>query len=412
MHLVSSRTFFPTVGRVFWWCLLFGFVLAAPVHAEKPPGSEAREAVLAKIESILHREAFALETDFSRWSDHLAKHRGAIEAADSQTAFLNAVNLALSEFGVSHVKIKTKRAERRKRLGSKRGLGIYPMPAENGLMITWVTPGSPAARLGLAGGDLITRINGEPATKLSQLRKNEDQIYALSWRHKDIGRDGVLKNSLYAKERPGPVRILNQNIYFLRIPSFDNGTYDEDVVEALFENATGAGGLILDLRSNPGGEISNLKHLMSFMIPHGKALFHEVRENKHRPGLTPNIKVHRAKRKDRFYQGPLVVLIDYWTASSGEIFAATLQEYGRARLIGSPTQGLVLPSMIFDLPHGYRLQAPVADLTTPAGQRLESNPTRPDEAYTPQDTANEETMILAALQHFERERNMLGRDEQ
>ncbi len=392
--------------------LLFGLFLAGScsLQAASPraPNAAAREAILEKVGVVLTHEAFALEVDFKQWPDFLAKHRSAIEAATTQAAFIQAVNRALDEFGISHVKIKTKRAERRKRQGNKHGLGIYPMPIDEGLLITWVTPNSPAERLGLSGGDVITQIDGRAAASPKQLRKTDDSPYRISWRNKDGAQKGVLRNALYNKERPGPIRILNQNIHFLRIPSFDSGTYDEATVEALFGSAGQAEGVILDLRSNPGGEISNLKHLLSFLIPHGKPLFHEIREGRHHGEDHPVVNIHRAKRKSSFYQGPLVVLIDYWTASSGEIFAATIKEYGRGHLIGTTTQGLVLPSMIYDLPHGYRLQIPVADLTTPAGRRLEQNPTHPDARFSARQTAKEEIMILAALRHLETEKESEG----
>lgn len=400
----------PTLGLLFWLLFWLQPAGSGSLQAANPraPSTAAREAILEKVGVVLTHEAFALNVDFDQWPYILAKHRDAIEAAPTQAAFIQAVNRALDEFGVSHVKIKTKRAERRKRQGNKHGLGIYPMPIEDGLLVTWITPNSPAARLGLSGGDVITNIDGRPAASPIQLRKIDESPYRLLWHNNDGVQKGTIRNGLYNKERPGPIRILNQNIHFLRIPSFDSGTYDEAVVEALFRNAGQAEGVILDLRSNPGGEISNLKHLLSFLIPHGKPLFHEIREGRRQGEEHPIVNIHRAKRKSSFYQGPLVVLIDYWTASSGEIFAATIKEYGRGHLIGTTTQGLVLPSMIFDLPHGFRLQIPVADLTTPAGRRLEQNPTHPHAGFPAVQTAQEEIMILAALRYLETEHENEG----
>ena len=67
----------------------------------------------------------------------------------------------------------------------------------------------------------------------------------------------------------------------------------------------------------------------------------------------------------------MVILVDSMSASTSEIFAAGMQEAGRARVIGRRTMGAALPSFIRELPNGDRLQHAIADLTTAKGRRVE-----------------------------------------
>jgi carboxyl-terminal processing protease len=78
------------------------------------------------------------------------------------------------------------------------------------------------------------------------------------------------------------------------------------------------------------------------------------------------------------YTGPLVVLVDEGTASTSEIFAGALQESGRAVVVGEPSLGAVLPSVVEKLPNGAIFQYPVADFKTPKGVLLEGRGVKPD----------------------------------
>ena len=78
------------------------------------------------------------------------------------------------------------------------------------------------------------------------------------------------------------------------------------------------------------------------------------------------------------FDGPVAVLIDRNSASTSEIFAAGLQEIGRAVVVGERSMGAALPSFIIELPRGALLQYAVADYVTPKGERIEGNGVKPD----------------------------------
>ncbi|MBL9119123.1 MAG: hypothetical protein JNL80_04325 [Phycisphaerae bacterium] len=143
-----------------------------------------------------------------------------------------------------------------------------------------------------------------------------------------------------------------------------------------------ADAIILDLRGNPGG-VGGLAmgiggHFLSDpdslgrMTNRGGAI--DFRVNPRR--------VTTDGRRVEPYAGPLVILIDPLTASTSEIFAAGLQELGRATVIGQTSAGAALPSIARRLPNGDVLQMAVADFMTPKGNRIEGRGVTPDVEVT------------------------------
>ena len=82
--------------------------------------------------------------------------------------------------------------------------------------------------------------------------------------------------------------------------------------------------------------------------------------------------------QDGAFDGPVAVIIDANSASTSEIFAAGLQELGRAVVVGERSMGAALPSFIVELPRGALLQYAVADYVTPKGFRIEGKGVTPD----------------------------------
>jgi carboxyl-terminal processing protease len=80
------------------------------------------------------------------------------------------------------------------------------------------------------------------------------------------------------------------------------------------------------------------------------------------------------------YRGKVVVLIDGATGSAAEIFAAVLQDHGRATLVGRRTAGAVLASWFYGLPDGGELQLSREDYMAPKGRRIEGKGIEPDVA--------------------------------
>nr|6IQU_B Chain B, Tail-specific protease [Escherichia coli K-12] len=122
-----------------------------------------------------------------------------------------------------------------------------------------------------------------------------------------------------------------EKVGVLDIPGFYVGLTDDVKVQLQKLEKQNVSSVIIDLRSNGGGALTEAVSLSGLFIPAGPIV--QVRDN--------NGKVREDSDTDGqvFYKGPLVVLVDRFSASASEIFAAAMQDYGRALVVGEPTFG-------------------------------------------------------------------------
>lgn len=122
-----------------------------------------------------------------------------------------------------------------------------------------------------------------------------------------------------------------EKVGVLDIPGFYVGLTDDVKVQLQKLEKENVKSVIIDLRSNGGGALTEAVALSGLFIPNGPVV--QVRDN--------NGKVREDSDTDGvvYYKGPLVVLVDRFSASASEIFAAAMQDYGRALVVGEPTFG-------------------------------------------------------------------------
>lgn len=131
-------------------------------------------------------------------------------------------------------------------------------------------------------------------------------------------------------------------------------------------------GLIIDLRGNPGGMGALAMTLANRLIGEPG---HKLGQMINSDGKM-NFPIFPQKPH---YNKPVAVLIDGGSASTSEIFAAGMQDLGRARIFGTRSAGAALPSLIIDLPNGDRFQFAIADYVSVSGRHLEGVGVVPDE---------------------------------
>ena len=128
--------------------------------------------------------------------------------------------------------------------------------------------------------------------------------------------------------------------------------------------------LIIDLRGNTGGIMASMVGIGGMLskgtIDFGTSIY-KTREEK----LT-------ASAKTKNFKGKLVFLVDGTTASAAEMFAVSLQESGRALVVGEKTAGATLPSIVVELPTGAVMQYPIANYRSSKGTFLEGNGLEPN----------------------------------
>jgi carboxyl-terminal processing protease len=275
--------------------------------------------------------------------------------------------------------------------------------------VSGVMPDSDAATAGIEAGMAITAIDGTPIAERLQAaaREIEPSSSDRATRHAlharllagDVGQslrltlrraDGTSFDAALPRWAvpvdPPSVRVTVLSSGFARI---NVSRFDIEVVkpfnEALAKVAQ-APGLILDLRGNPGGQLTPVldiaKRFFAKKVSFGKLV---TRSGKgpslylRMLGVPWDLDVHgRSSRHP--YGGPVVILVNDWSASAAELFASGMQETGRATIVGQQTVGAVLGAASFAVKGGGRLGVSLLDIRTTKGQRLEGTGVLPDKA--------------------------------
>jgi len=136
------------------------------------------------------------------------------------------------------------------------------------------------------------------------------------------------------------------------------GQRTREAIEAAL--AAGAGGLVIDLRGNPGGLVDEAVDVAAAFLDGGVAYREQGREG-------PSVEVPIPPGRTLAAEIPLVVVVDYATASSAEILAAALRDAGRATLVGEQTYGTGTVLNTFDLSDGSAIKVGVLSWSTPSG---------------------------------------------
>jgi len=213
----------------------------------------------------------------------------------------------------------------------------------------------------------------------------------------EIARFGNLPplNVLLTRSRmPAPsacIGYINFNIWLTPI----NAAFDSTMQEL-----SDCGGIVLDLRGNPGG-IAGLSmgiagYFVDTIVPLGML---KTRSNELRLVTNPR-RVSLTGRAIRIYDRPLAILVDRESVSTSEIFAAGMQYLGRAKVFGDTTSGQALPALMKRLPNDDVLIHVFSDYTLPDGTRLEVRGVIPDQvrSVTRADLlAGRDAALLAAI---------------
>ncbi len=282
------------------------------------------------------------------------------------------------------------------------GLGLELRKRGSRLTVVRVLPGSPAARAGLRPPLLLLEIEGEPCSTWSPARARRALMGQVGTSVRLLlGRpDGtVVRLRLERQVIRRPVveaRWAASGVLWLHLRKFAPGTTSQ--VRKALESATGLQALLLDLRGNPGGLVSEAISVADLFLDRGIVAIRKTR----RTG-TARFQAHR---DTPFRALPLVVLVDGKTASAAELLAAGLHENGRAALVGEKTYGKGTIQEFVTLRQGSLLLLTVGEYLTPKGRLLEKTGITPPVAptalldprpYRPYDSVRNDTWITTAL---------------
>lgn len=234
------------------------------------------------------------------------------------------------------------RAAREDREGGFGGIGIVADAAEGGLRVRQVTPGGPADMAGLAAGDAITAIDGEPARSASELDRIKGPVgtsVRLAVRRGEGGAAHrfeltLLRAQMESSDHPVFAKMLTgrPGTAYLKISDFDARVLRETTAALARLRAEGMKTLVLDVRYNPGGLVEQVGRVASLFLKRGQTVAYKVEM-----GLTSPLR--RNAEDGRYADLPIVVLANEWSASAAEILTAALKDNGRGLFMGKTTWG-------------------------------------------------------------------------
>ena len=261
--------------------------------------------------------------------------------------------------------------------GRYTGIGVYLSFTSGYPLITGTVPGSPAALAGVKGGDQITKIGDKDAKGITP-----DQATALIQGLEGTrvtltilrGAETLTFTITRAQIQVPTVRsaMVGDRILYVRIYQFGSETATE-FASALKNGLPGSVGMVLDLRSDPGGFISAADDVISQFVTDGETFETRGRSgvDRHEVGST-----HAAPKV------PLVVLVDASSASAAEIVAGSLQVHQRAKLVGTKTFGKGSVQQDFVLSDGSDIHLTVERWYLPNGVTVDHKGLTPDVSVT------------------------------
>ena len=255
--------------------------------------------------------------------------------------------------------------------GGKTGIGVSVRRVDEGVEVVSVLPDSPARRDGVEPGDRIVAVDGTPigGMPLGELGGVFDGLRGES-ATLSVVRDGVPLQITTVRERvPQPAVTVERigDVVYARIEQFQGGVAAD--LEAMVRGAADvstARGLVLDLRDNPGGLLSEAVAVSDLFLDEGRIV-----ATRGRPGGETDI--YDATPGGFQRDLPVAVLINGMSASASEIVASALQETGRAPLVGETTYGKGTVQKVYtmldpvDPEHEAALKLTVGWYTTPSG---------------------------------------------
>lgn len=256
------------------------------------------------------------------------------------------------------------------------GLGVhitYDIDTQ-GIVILGIMPNTPAEEADLKIGDIILsvdgtvvnsktyyecvdKLKGEPNTEVKLILKRDNEAI-----EKTVKREEILPNNVESQ-------IMNDDIGYIRIWSFDNNVYKQFKTEYDKLKSKNIQGLIIDVRNNPGGLVSDTISILKEMLPKCDIVKLVYKDESER--------VYKCDGKNHI-NIPVAVLVNSKSASASEILASAIKDSGVGVLVGTKTYGKGIVQEIQSLDGKGALSITVAKYYTASGTQIHKNGIEPD----------------------------------
>ena len=249
-------------------------------------------------------------------------------------------------------------------MGNFVGIGIYMVKNTEKDLVQVLSPirESPAEKVGIKAGDLITKVDGvsytaDQMTEMANTIKGEEgsKVTLEILRGEEtltfeVIREKVNTNPVYSEK-------LENDIGYLEISSFDEGIAEDFKAKYLTLKEQGIKGLVIDLRDNGGGLVDEALKIVDYIVPKNQTTLITVDKD-------GKEEVTKSK-EDKLIEEPVVVLVNASSASASEIMAGALKDLGAAQIVGTKTYGKGVIQQLLTLSNGAGLKITVEEYYTP-----------------------------------------------
>lgn len=260
--------------------------------------------------------------------------------------------------------------------GEFSGIGAtMSQDAETGVItVVNVYKGSPAEKAGILEGDILSGVDGRSTD-------GQDLENVVSWIKGEQGtevsvvvvRDGEEVEMTAVRDiievQTVEYEMKAGQVGYIAVSEFDSVTYDQFKTALEDLEASGMEGLVIDLRSNPGGNLSTVTDMLKLLLPEGTIV-----STKDKYGNTEEITCDGTHE----FTKPLAVLVNQYSASASEIFCGAVQDYGTGTIVGTTTYGKGVVQQLLDLGDGTCLKLTIAEYYTPSGRSINGTGVTPD----------------------------------
>lgn len=260
--------------------------------------------------------------------------------------------------------------------GEFSGIGAtMSMSVDSGeITIVNVYKDSPADKAGLQEGDILYQVDDKETA-------GEDLDTVVSWIKGEQGTDVTLHVLRDGEEiettatrdiieiQTVEYEMKDGQIAYIAVSEFDDVTYEQFKTALDDLEAQGMQGLVIDLRGNPGGNLSTVTDMLKLLLPEGTIV-----STKDKYGNTEEITCDGSNE----FTKPLAVLVNQYSASASEIFSGAIQDYGIGQIVGMTTYGKGVVQQLMDLGDGTYLKVTIAEYYTPGGRSINGVGVEPD----------------------------------
>ena len=272
------------------------------------------------------------------------------------------------------------------------GIGIYMVKDTNTNKVMVLSPikDSPAEKAGILPGDLIISVDGvqysadEMSVAANKIKGEEGSkvkveiLRGTETLNFELTRENIKVNPVEGK-------VLKNNIGYIKFSSFDENTSEEFKTKYEELQKQGIKSLIIDLRNNGGGIVTEALNIADYVLEKDKVILYEVDKNEKE-------KIEKSKN-DPIINMPIVILTNNNTASSSEILAGALKDHEKAKIVGTKTYGKGVIQQLMTLPDGSGLKITAEEYLTPNRTKINKIGIQPDEeVQLPEELKNKLTI--------------------